>query len=104
MSALAQVIAVAVGTFLIRVSMIAALGRITLGERTARALGLIAPAVLAALVAQTLLLEEQTIRAFDQWHLAAAVAAGIALWKRSIGWTLGGGMAALWLLLLLERL
>jgi branched-subunit amino acid transport protein len=103
-TALAQVLAVAIGTFLIRVSMVAALGRITLGERTTRTLGLIAPAVLAALVAQTLLLDAQEIRSFDQWHVAAAAATGLALWKRSIGWTLGGGMVVLWALLLLERL
>jgi len=103
-SPLAQVLAVAVGTFLIRASMIAALGRVTLGDRTMRALGLIAPGVLAALVAQTLLLEEQTIRSFDQWHLAAFAAAGVALWTRSIGWTLGAGMAALWVLLLVGGL
>ena len=104
MNALAQVLAVAVGTYLIRVSMIAALGRVTLGERTMRALGLIAPAVLSALVAQTLLLDGQEVRSFDQWHLAAIAAAGMALWTRSIGWALGAGMAALWALLLLERL
>ena len=104
MSALAQVVAVAVGTFLIRASMIAALGRVTLGERTLRALGLIAPAVLAALVAQTLLLEGRELRAPDEWHVAALIAAAVALRTRSMGWTLAVGMAALWLLLALGRL
>jgi branched-subunit amino acid transport protein len=101
---LAHVLAVALGTFLIRVSMIAALGRVALGERTTRALGLIAPAVLAALVAQTLLLDGQEVRSPDQWHLAALAAAAIAVWRRSIGLTLAVGMAALWLMLLVERL
>ena len=104
MSALVQVIAVALGTYLIRVSMILALGRITLSERTRRALSLIAPAVLAALVAQTLLLDGSELRSFDQWHLAALAAAATAYWTRSIAWALGAGMASLWLLLLVDRI
>ena len=104
MIALAQVVAVAIGTYLIRASMILALGRITLSPRVERALSLIGPAVLAALVAQLLVLDGQDIRSFDQWHLAAAAAGMVAFWTKSIGWTLGAGMASLWLLLLLERL
>lgn len=104
MSALLYVLAVALGTYLIRISMIVALGRVTLTPRVRRALSLIAPSVLAALVAQLLLLDGQQLRGLDEWHVAALVAAGIAWWRRSITWTLGAGMGALWLLLLIERI
>ena len=104
MSALLQVMAVAIGSYLIRISMVVALGRITLTDRVQRMLSLIGPAVLAALVAQLLLLHGQELRNLDQWHLAAVAAAGVAWWRKSIAWTLGAGMGALWVLLLVDRL
>lgn len=98
MSDLLAVVLVGVGTYLIRVSMVVALGRITLTARAERALSLIPPAVLGALVAQTLLLEGDGIRDLSTWHPAALAAALVAWRTRSIGWTLVAGMAVLWTL------
>lgn len=96
MTALAAVIIVGVGTYLTRLSMVVALDRITLGDRAERALGLIPPAVLAALVAQTLVLDGDAVRSLSSWHPAAAAAALVAWRTRSIGWTLLTGMVVLW--------
>lgn len=98
MTPLLVVLVAGLGTFALRVSLIAALQRVELTEPVERALGLIAPAALGALVAQGLLLSDGGMRPLDSWHAAAAVAVLIALWTRSVAWTLGGGMAALWLI------
>ena len=98
MTDLLAVLLVGAGTYLIRCSMVVALGRVTLSETAERALGLIPPAVLGALVAQTLLLEGEGMRDLSTWHPAAVVAALVAWRTRSIGWTLVAGMAALWAL------
>ncbi len=58
-----------------------------------RALRLVAPAILAAIVADTLMLDAGEVRPFGAWHAAALVAAGVALWLRSMGWTLAIGGA-----------
>ncbi len=56
-----------------------------------QALSLVAPAVLAGLVAQTLFLDHGDVRPFGTWYLAAAVAALVAWRTRSFGWTLAAG-------------
>ena len=96
MSALAAVLAVGLGTYAIRVSMVVALGRLALNPRAERALELIPPAVLAALVAQTLLLDGESLRGLSSWQPAALAAAVVAWRTRSIGWTLAAGMAVIW--------
>ncbi len=96
MTALIAVLITGLGTYLIRLSMVIALGRITLSHRAERALSLIPPAVLAALVAQTLVLDEDSLRTLSSWHPAALAAAVVAWRTRSIGWTLVTGMTVLW--------
>ncbi|WP_062389701.1 AzlD domain-containing protein [Demequina iriomotensis] len=93
--------AAAIGTYLIRLSGVSLLG----GDRelpppVARALGLVGPAAMAAIVANALLLDGGEWRGFGAWHLAAIVATGIALWKRSMGVTIAAGAAAFAALLL----
>lgn len=96
MTELLAVLVTGVGTYLTRLSMVLALGRITLGERAERALSLIPAAVLAALVAQTLVLDGDAMRELSSWHPAAAAAALVAWRTRSIGWALAAGMTVLW--------
>ena len=98
MSALAIVGAVAAGTLLMRASLVTLLAGVTLPPRVAQALALVAPAVLAGLVAQTLFLQAHDIRPFGSWHIAAGVAALVAWRTRSPGWTLLVGMASVWAL------
>ena len=95
---LAIVLAVALGTLGMRASMITLLADITIPPRVEQALSLVAPAVLAGLVAQTLFLDHGEPRPFGTWYLAGAVAAVVAWRTRSFGWTLLAGMASVWLL------
>lgn len=92
------VLAVAAGTLAMRASMVSLLADVALSPRTEQALGLVAPAVLAGLVAQTLFLDAEGIRPFGAWYVAGAVAALVAWRTRSFGWTLLAGMACVWLL------
>ncbi|MDN4476412.1 AzlD domain-containing protein [Demequina sp. SYSU T00192] len=94
-------LAAAIGTYAIRVSGIVMFGgERRLPERVERSLRLVGPAALAAIVANSLLLDEGEWRPFGAWHLAAIVAVGVALWKRSSGWTMAAGAAAFAALLL----
>lgn len=98
MSGLAIVGAVAAGTLLMRASLVTLLAGVTLPVKVSQALALVAPAVLAGLVAQTLFLQAGDIRPLGSWHLAAALAALVAWRTRSAGWTLLSGMAGVWAL------
>lgn len=90
------VAAVAVGTLAMRASMVTLLADVTIPYRVEQALELVAPAVLAGLVAQTLFLEQGGWRPLGTWQLAALVAAVVAWRTRSFGWTLLAGMGAVW--------
>jgi branched-subunit amino acid transport protein len=92
------VIVVALGTLAMRASMITLLADVTIPPRAEQALSLVAPAVLAGLVAQTLFLDQGEWRPFGTWYLAGAVAAVVAWRTRSFGWTLLAGMLSVWLL------
>ena len=91
----------AIGTYLIRVSGIVIFGKDRrIPPRVARALQLVGPAAMAAIVANSLLLDEGAWRPFGAWHLAAIVAVAVALWKRTSGWTMVSGAVAFAALLL----
>ena len=91
----------AVGTYLIRVSGILLLGGDReLSPRLRKMLSLVAPAALGAIVANALFLDAGQWRDLGAWHVAAVVATGAALWKRSMGWTLLAGVVAFAALLL----
>jgi len=94
------VAAVAAGTLAMRASMVTLLADVTIPPRLQQALSLVAPAVLAGLVAQTLFLEAGELRPFGTWYIAGAIAAVVAWRTRSFGWTLFVGMASVWLLAL----
>ena len=92
--------AVAVGTYIIRISGIVLLSNPEkLPRRLRRALGLVAPTAMGAILVNSLFLDEGQWRAFGAWHLAAAAAIGVALWKRSAVWAMSLGAAAFALLL-----
>ena len=85
-------LAAGIGTYAIRISGVMLLGDgRELPERVTRALRLVGPAAMAAIVANSLLLDEGQWRALGAWHAAALVAVGIALWRRSSGWTMLAG-------------
>lgn len=91
----------AIGTYLIRISGIMIFGKDRhIPPRVARALRLVGPAAMAAIIANSLLLDEGAWRSFGAWHLAALVAVAVALWKRSSGWTMASGAVAFAALLL----
>lgn len=98
MSDLALVGLVAGGTLLMRASLVALLAGVAIPARVEEALRLVAPAIMAGMVAQTLFLDAGELRPFDSWYVAAAVAAIVALRTRSVGWTLVLGMVSVWLL------
>ncbi|MGD8486899.1 MAG: AzlD domain-containing protein [Chloroflexota bacterium] len=92
------VAAVAAGTLAMRASMVTLLANVTISDRVEQALSLVAPAVLAGLVAQTLFLDHGEWRPFGTWYVAGAVAAFVSWRTRSFGWTLVAGMGSVWLL------
>lgn len=95
---LSIVVLVAVGTLAMRASMVTLLAEVAIAPRMEQALALVAPAVLAGLVAQTLFLDAGETRPFGTWYVAGAVAALVAWRTRSFGWTLLAGMLSVWLL------
>ncbi len=91
---------VGVGVYLIRVSGVVVLaGERELPDAAAKALHLVAPAAVTAVIASAVLLDSGDVRGFGAWHLAAVVAIGVAAWKRTIALTLGVGAGAFGVLL-----
>jgi branched-subunit amino acid transport protein len=97
-SALGVVLLVAAGTLAMRASLVTLLANVAIPSRVEQVLGLVAPAVLAGLLAQTLFLGDGEIRLIASWTVAAAIAALVAWRTRSFGWTLLVGMASVWIL------
>jgi len=91
-----------IGTYLIRLSGIALLAN---EERipplVRRALRMIGPAAMGAIVGNSLLLDHGAWRPFGVWHVASLVALAVGVWRRSLGLTLLAGAAAFAALLLL---
>lgn len=98
MSPAVQVLLVGVGTYAIRLSAIAAAGRLPPpSASTVATLRLIAPAVLAAIVADQLVVVDGGVDVRASWMLAAVVA-GAAAWRwRSAAVTMGLGLAVVWI-------
>ena len=101
MSPFAQVLIVGVGTFLMRASLVTALAGVTIPSRVERALRLVAPAVLAAIVAQSLFLDDGSARSLSSWHAGGLVAAVVVWRTRSVGIALAAGMIVHWTILAL---
>lgn len=90
---------VAVGSYVLRVSFVTLLGRLDeVPPRVKRALALVPPAVLAALVAPELLLQEESfaVSLANDRLLAGAVAAGVAWRTEDMLATVVVGMGALY--------
>lgn len=100
MTVLLIFVAAGVGTYLIRLSGVMLLRDRELPPRVAKGLSLVGPAAMAAIVANALLLDEGQWRSLGAWHLAAAVAIGVALWRRTSGVAMAAGAVAFAALLL----
>jgi branched-subunit amino acid transport protein len=91
-----------IGTYAIRAS-----GVVLLREENKipgslrRALILVGPAAMGAIIGNTLLLDGGEWRAFGAWHIAGGIAAIVGYWRRSMGWPLLVGGAAFALLVAL---
>lgn len=87
-------------TFLIRLSFIALLANWQMPTFVQRALQLVPPAVLAAIVFPELLVKDgQLFASPDNYRLIAGAIAILVAWRfRSVMPTIVAGMAALWLL------
>ncbi len=88
------------GTYLIRISGVVLLGdpeRIPVPVQ--RALKMVAPAAMGAIIANALFLDQGQWREFGAWHLAAVVAIGVAVWRHSQGWSMLAGALAFAVLL-----
>lgn len=100
MTVLLIFVAAGVGTYLIRLSGVMLLRDRELPPRVTKGLSLVGPAAMAAIVANALLLDEGQWRSFGAWHLAAVVAIGVALWRRTSGVAMAAGAVAFAALLL----
>ena len=100
MSALLVVVAIGIGTYLIRLSFIGLVGDGELPVVLRRPLQFIAPAVLAALVVPAVLRPEgQVDVTLDNLRLPAALVAAAVAWRtRSVAATTVAGLGVLWLL------
>ncbi len=87
-------------TFALRLSFIALLGRIEIPLLLGRTLRFVPAAVLTAVVIPLLFYEDGALNVSlgNERLLAGLVAALIAWHTRSVLFTLGGGMATLWML------
>jgi len=94
----AIMLAIGLGTFSLRLSFIELLDGVAVPHAVRRALRFVPPAVLSALVVPAVLLgsTETAPPALSARVLAGLVALAIACWRRSVVWTLVGGMATLW--------
>ncbi|KWR87329.1 AzlD domain-containing protein [Cupriavidus sp. IDO] len=84
-------------TFLIRLSFIAVEGRVRLPSWFRTALQFVPAAMLSALIAPDLLMQDGAlyVSPANARLVAGLVAIVIAARTRSVGWTIAGGMAAL---------
>jgi len=94
------VILVGIGTYLTRLSFVGILGDREIPAAVERPLRLVAPAVIAAIAIPELVAPADTIDiSFDNLRLLAGIVAILVAWRtRSMGWTIGVGMATLWIL------
>ena len=100
MTNVAIVLAIGIGTYLTRLSFIGALGDRRLPPTVERALDYIAPAVLGALVLQSVVRPEGQIDLSpENLRLFAALGAGVVAWlTRNVLATIAAGLGLLWLL------
>jgi branched-subunit amino acid transport protein len=87
-------------TFALRLSLIALLGRIRIPPSLGRALRFVPAAVLTAVVIPLLFYENGVLQfSLGNERLLAGLVAALIAWRtRNVLFTLGGGMATLWIL------
>jgi len=90
---------VGASNYLVRLSFIALLANARIPELVRRALRFVAVAMLAALIVPMVLGGAGIGGAVSNPRVPAVVVAAVVAWfKRSTGWTLGAGMLTLWTL------
>lgn len=101
MMAWAIIAGMGVLTYLIRLSVIALVGRLVMPPPVIRALRFVPPAVLSALITPALLRPDGPIDlSLTNSHLlAGVVAAAVAWFSRNTLLTIGTGLAVLWMLM-----
>jgi branched-subunit amino acid transport protein len=94
------ILSMGVVTYLIRLSLIALLGRIEVPPMIQRALRFVPPAVLSAIVFPELLRPTGTLDlSFGNVRLLAGLLAAVVAWRtKNVLLTIAVGMAALWIL------
>ena len=105
MSEFAIIVAIGVGTYLLRLSFIGILGDRTMPDWAIVPLRFVAPAVLAALVAPAVLLRDGSVDvspATNPRALAALIALLIAWKTKNVTAVIVAGMAVIWLLQALQ--
>ena len=100
MSWLPVFLAAGLVTFATRLSFIALLGRVEVPPLLTRALRFVPAAVLSAIIFPELVMRDGAadLSLGNPRLLAGTLAALVALKTRSVAWTIGAGMAALWTL------
>ncbi|NYI39904.1 AzlD domain-containing protein [Demequina lutea] len=95
------VVLAGIGTYLIRASGILIFqNEDRIPPLVRRALRMIGPATMGAIVGNALFLDQGAWRPFGAWHIAALVAVAAAVWKRNLALTMLAGAAAFAVLLL----
>lgn len=92
---------IGIGTYLLRLSFVGAIGGRTMPVWAERPLKFVAPAVLSALVVPAVMLRDGAVvltPAANPRLIAALVAVGIVVRWNSVSWAIVGGMGTLWLL------
>ncbi len=99
MSPFWQFIIAGVGTYAIRVSAIALVGQgVAIPQGLERTLRLIAPAVLAAVIANGLILDHGHLNLRVSWYAGTAIAVLVVYRFRSAAWAMTLAMLAVWAL------
>ena len=97
MTATAQIFLAGLGTYLFRVSFIALAGRTgAIPARVETMLSMIPPAVLAAIAANSLFYSGDTVRGFDEWHIAIVITALVSWRTKNVALCLAVGMPVVW--------
>ena len=93
----------AIGTYAIRVAGLAVFrDEERMSPLVRRALRMIGPGAMGAIVGNSLLIEGGSLRPFGAWHVAAIVAVGFAAWKRNLALTMLAGAAVFAVLLIVQ--
>ena len=101
MTALATIVTIGIGTYLLRLSFVGILGARTMPGWAMVPLRFVAPAVLAALVAPAVLLRDGSVDLAPVTNLRAlaALVALLIAWKtKNVAAVIVAGMAVVWLL------